>query len=121
MKFFFDVDDTLIHDKQPISPVIVVLEALVAAGHTVHVGSGGGMEYAKKQCEYLGIAHLVTIVPKFFSTDYDLCFDDQKNPMTEQIATRLVQVHREVNNTDNKPYGFYTNHSRKPKQRCNIT
>ena len=51
MLFFFDVDDTLIHQvvteddvtDVPITATLAIVEALALAGHTIHVGSGGGI------------------------------------------------------------------------------
>lgn len=78
VKVAFDVDSTLIlPDKEggdiPNYPVIAVFNSLQALGCQMFIWSGGGLQYAKRWAEKLGLK--ATIVEKG-SFQPDLAFDD---------------------------------------------
>ena len=78
----FDVDDTLILPKNVIGAsedipnyeVIEIARWFLANGHKVVVWSGGGIDWAKRWAEKLGLN--AEIREKTKSPDIDICFDD---------------------------------------------
>lgn len=80
-KVAFDVDDTLIkksdiNDDIPRYDVIFLLSALQVIGCEIFVWSGGGIDYAQRWCEKLGISDSVRVIAKG-SEEMDVAFDDQ--------------------------------------------
>ena len=101
MKIAFDVDDTLwmvVRDKKnpsygrqvPDYDLIQVLKWFYNNGDTLYIWSAGGVEYAQQIAEKLGIAHMLTAIPK-------VALGDDSNPYKIDIAfddceTKLAKV-----------------------------
>lgn len=64
MRVAFDVDRTLILDDAPRHSVVQLMFSLKALGAEIFAWSGGGVSYATRWAEKLGIAQLVTVIPK---------------------------------------------------------
>ena len=62
---------------------ITLLKKFATRGHTVIVWSGGGVEYAKRWAEKLGIEKFVQIIPKVKGQNIDLAFDDWENNLAK--------------------------------------
>lgn len=96
MKIAFDIDDTLMkfdHEwklQTPDYELIAVLRWFVANGDDVIVWSGGGLDYAKRTIEKLGL-HGVRAIEKG-SILADIAFDDSA---LAQMGIANVRVRRE--------------------------
>lgn len=97
----FDVDDTLIYpsvalgegatDDQPNHKTIAVLRWFKKQGAHVIVWSGGGVKYAERWVERLGISASVDeVIPKQKNPKVDIAFDD----CDVDLATVNVKVKR---------------------------
>ena len=79
-KAAFDVDGTLIDEKDaPRAEVIGLMRALYALGWEIYVMSGGGVLYAKKRAEELGLDKEMKINIALKGdprTQYDIMVDD---------------------------------------------
>jgi len=80
----FDVDGTLVdlHDyRKPRPSVVNKLHWHYRRGDEVFVWSGGGVDYAQRVVERLGLAHMVTVIAKLpnvsVAQKIQLCYDDQ--------------------------------------------
>ena len=73
----FDVDGTLIDIKNdtPRYEIIQLLHSFQKLGCRVYVWSGGGVDYAARWCERLGITG-IAVVAKGTDIDADITFDD---------------------------------------------
>jgi len=96
MRVAFDVDDTLVveepyKESHVDYSLMNVLFWFVDNRHEVFVWSGGGVEYAKRWAEKLGIEKFVQIIPKVKGQNIDLAFDDWEN----NLATVTVLVPRD--------------------------
>lgn len=81
MKIAFDVDGTLIKksitgEDIPRYDVINMLLSFHRFGNDIFVWSGGGVDYATRWTEKLGIAKLVLVIPKG-SDVVDMAIDDE--------------------------------------------
>lgn len=95
MKIAFDVDGTLISREgdTPRYEVINMLRKLhcmfaVRGQVELLVWSGGGVEYARRWVEKLGLSNMVTVVDKDKKHKVDLAFDDEQ----VALATYNLQV-----------------------------
>lgn len=76
----FDVDGTLIHqvggkEDTPRYDVISLLLFFVGNGHDVFIWSGGGLDYAQRWAEKLGLAEIQVVEKGSFVPD--IAFDDE--------------------------------------------
>jgi trehalose-6-phosphatase len=79
----FDVDGTLIHKMSESNMDVPKYDTILLLGTLselpevqIYVWSGGGVEYATRWCEKLGLLHVVKIVAKG-SFIPDIAFDDE--------------------------------------------
>ena len=91
----FDVDDTLIRQTRdgldvPRYPVIQILLLLKSLGCQIYIWSGGGVEYAMRWVEKLGLDD-VTVVQKG-SFKPDIAFDDMAHQWETGLATVNIKV-----------------------------
>jgi phosphoserine phosphatase len=85
LKIAFDVDGTLIHQvgeksDTPRYDIIALFKAFQNLGNDMYVWSGGGMDYAKRWAEKLGLD--CTIAEKG-SFKPDICFDDMETSLAK--------------------------------------
>jgi len=75
-KVVFDVDGTLINlDNTPRYDIIAIFRSFEALGCVMYIHSGGGVEYAERVAERLGLdAHIWQKGDP--SMEYDIAFDD---------------------------------------------
>lgn len=82
MKIAFDVDGTLIRKNSngediPHYRILDLMYAFHKLGYELFVWSGGGVDYALRWAEKLGIDHRVNVVPKGSFTP-DIAVDDEE-------------------------------------------
>lgn len=107
MRIAFDIDDTLIIPAiatsmpadTPNYEVINVLRFFQKQGHEIIVWSGGGVDYAAKWAEKLGL-HPCTIRVKEKSEDVDIAFDD----CMVDLAKVNIRVNRYNNSISRKEW-----------------
>lgn len=101
-KIAFDVDDTLIvpsvatglPQDTPNYETIAIFNWLQAQGHDMIIWSGGGVDYAKRWAEKLGLIAEIRVKQK--SEDVDIAFDD----CDVELAKVNIKVKRMNNNVD---------------------
>lgn len=95
LKVAWDVDDTLIWNSDTPKWVgIDLLRWFVRLGHErtdLIVWSGGGVEYAERWCEKLGIDRWVRVIEKG-SEEVDIAIDDMDIPPEGVKAKVVIRV-----------------------------
>ncbi len=107
MKIAFDVDDTIIvpavatnmPSDTPNYPLIAVYKWFQGQGHDMIVWSGGGVDYATRWAEKLGL-YPCTILVKEKRHDVDIAFDD----CLVDLGTINIQVKRYNNSISRKDW-----------------
>ena len=89
MRVAFDIDGTLLDDADaPRYDVVALLHSLQALGAEIFIWSGGGIPYAQRWVERLGL-NGVKIAAKW-SIDVDLAIDDLAGEEAVKLPAKVV-------------------------------
>lgn len=95
MKIAFDVDGTLIHQSgmlcdSPRYEIIQLYKIFESLGHDLYIWSGGGVYYAARWAEKLGLTSAKIIAKG--SIKVDLAIDDVATEFENILATLVLRV-----------------------------
>lgn len=98
MRILVDVDGTLIdYNSVPRMAIVKLVHDLFYAGNTIHLASGGGVQYAEMWAQRLRLPDGIQIVPKFMPPvgfEYDIAIDDHPECRMGKIVLQVKEIEK---------------------------